>query len=435
MLPSWVHSQRSSALPEHCQPSSPVLAKVSSALHVCLPTPLALLSSTLGALSIVSWLFAQLPQIYKNFTLQSTAGLSVWFLVEWCLGDSANLIGAVLTDQAGWQVTIAAYYVFVDVVLVMQYFWYTYLKPGGLAAHSYTSTVIESSGDDGGEEDHQQDVVAAKTHMPEPALPRLMPSSELKVAPAPSSQPAGTVQSDSWTDANEKSSLPGRAVPRAGPSGAGVILPSPRAILFMSMLCAAVAHASTPTTGDANLENAEVSHESWGKVAGRVSSWVSTVMYLASRMPQIYKNYRRKSTSGLSPLLFCAAFCGNLFYSLSLVFNPNAWFDLPPYGGGGWAGPHGNDRLEWIGRAIPFFIGAAGVLTLDGAVGAQFLMYAKKRGEVVIKVEQPSPGQRRWGGVADRMRGWLPFVSPVKSIPEEETQTLLSHMQDSYGSV
>ena len=103
-------------LPDHCTPEGQILRSVSSAFHVCIPTPLALLSTILGCLSILAWLFAQLPQIFKNYKLQSTAGLSIFFLVEWCLGDANNLAGALLTGQASWQVIVASYYVFVDVV-------------------------------------------------------------------------------------------------------------------------------------------------------------------------------------------------------------------------------------------------------------------------------------------------------------------------------
>lgn len=130
------------SLPPHCSPTTPFLAEISTYLHLCIPTPLALLSSTLGTLSIVSWLFAQLPQIYKNYQIQSTAGLSIFFLVEWCLGDATNLLGALFTNQAGWQVVVAGYYVFVDVCLVWQYFWYTIIKPriDGQSLHSASSS-------------------------------------------------------------------------------------------------------------------------------------------------------------------------------------------------------------------------------------------------------------------------------------------------------
>src|SRR5271156_6462571 len=130
------------ALPDHCTPTTSSLLHFSSYFHVCIPTPLAFISTALGCLSIVSWLFAQLPQIYKNYQLQSTAGLSIFFLVEWCLGDATNLLGALLTRQATWQVIVASYYVFVDVCLVSQYFWYTYLKPTieGQSLHSGASS-------------------------------------------------------------------------------------------------------------------------------------------------------------------------------------------------------------------------------------------------------------------------------------------------------
>ncbi|KZZ86815.1 PQ loop repeat protein [Ascosphaera apis ARSEF 7405] len=94
-----------------------------------MPTTPALISSALGTLSIVTWLFAQLPQVYENHKLKSTAGLSVYFLTVWCLGDSTNLVGAMMTGQASWQVMLAAYYTCVDLTLVFQYWWYTHVKP------------------------------------------------------------------------------------------------------------------------------------------------------------------------------------------------------------------------------------------------------------------------------------------------------------------
>jgi len=40
------------------------------------------------------------------------------------------------------------------------------------------------------------------------------------------------------------------------------------------------------------------------ELAGTILSWSSTLLYLGSRLPQLYKNWSRKSTAGLSPLLF-----------------------------------------------------------------------------------------------------------------------------------
>jgi hypothetical protein len=171
---------------------------------------------------------------------------------------------------------------------------------------------------------------------------------------------------------------------------------------------------------------------------------MSTILYLGSRPPQLYKNYRRKSTEGLSPLLFMAAFSGNLFYSSSLLTNPNAWADAPPYGGGGWADEHGNDRWEWIGRAIPFFLGAFGVLGLDGFMGVQFLMYGPRDTDdeslIGADDEDPKRGRSRWRRVHGWMRGWIPSTSPTRSECERESlpqegQALLGSDRGRYGTV
>ncbi|KMP08638.1 vacuolar membrane protein [Coccidioides immitis RMSCC 2394] len=379
-MPSpWVQYPSTAAIPEHCEPATPFLATVSSFLHICLPTHLALLSSTLGTLSIVSWLFAQLPQIYKNYSLQSTAGLSVWFLVEWCLGDSGNLIGSVLTNQAGWQIIIASYYVMVDIVLVFQYYWYTYLKGWRFPRYGYISAP-----EDDDEEESWEGVLSLETNSrcqlaSTPTVPRL----EGKTVATQTVRSLDTPQSHTPSNQSEKRII-----------------------------------------------------------AGRIASWTSTIMYLASRLPQIFKNYRRKSTTGLSPLLFFAAFCGNFFYSTSLLTNPNAWFDFPPYGGGGWAGPDGSDRLEWIGRAIPFWLGAAGVLVLDFTVGLQFMMYAEKDEELVIKIREEAEGRSRWKKVTGWMRGWIPSGSAERdnealraAMAVENRALLASRGSDSYGGV
>lgn len=108
--------------------------------------------------------------------------------------------------------------------------------------------------------------------------------------------------------------------------------------------------------------------------AGTILSWTAAILYLCSRFPQIVKNWQRKSTAGLSLQLFVAAFGGNLFYSLALLTNPCAWSDFSPHGSYGWVDSDGNDRKKWITIALPFFLGAAGVLVLDAVVGAQFMM-------------------------------------------------------------
>jgi len=123
-----------------------------------------------------------------------------------------------------------------------------------------------------------------------------------------------------------------------------------------------------------------------------------------------------------------AAFCGNLFYSSSLLTNPCAWDDYPPHGAGGWLGDRGSERKKWILRALPFWLGAAGVLVLDAVMGWQFYLYGEhgtngngsgsRRGTTVVFVEEVDQKRRRkrWKIMRNGwMRGWYPNFAIVKS--------------------
>lgn len=173
----------------------------------------------------------------------------------------------------------------------------------------------------------------------------------------------------------------------------------------------------------------EAASSTSAETAGRILSWLSTLLYLGSRLPQLLKNHARRSTAGLSPTLFIAAFFGNFFYSSSLLTNPCAWNDFPAYGGGGWVGDDGSGRLEWVGRAAPFWLGAAGVLALDAAVGVQFIMFGEEK-EIVVRER----GRGRWRRVSGWMRGWVPSVSPSRKVGVED-ESLLGSERESYGTV
>lgn len=57
--------------------------------------------------------------------------------------------------------------------------------------------------------------------------------------------------------------------------------------------------------------------------------WTSAVLYVGSRIPQILKNYKHKSTEGLSFGMFICAVLGNvLFTSVSFNFIYNEFYSL-----------------------------------------------------------------------------------------------------------
>jgi uncharacterized protein with PQ loop repeat len=448
---------------EHCEPSNEFLRSLSITFNSCIPTPLALLSTVLGVCSILSWLFAQVPQIIKNFNLRSTSGLSVFFLGEWLLGDVSNLLGSLFTGQATWQVVLATYYCSVDCVLCGQWIWYEYLHHGRTVRR--VRWWRKSRGT------HNRNVEdGSKTQTPNILIDGVPPQKVIKSKaiaakgkiPGPDLSPAVSgSEGSSWrpsslftrpqfasyssvgstlTDSPPSDSQP-RPIPRLlRTPRAESPTPSPRTVLYITLLLCIVARASPVSAGPLVLSGTphakEITTIQW---VGGIFSWLSTALYLGSRLPQLLHNASRRSTEGLSPTLFLAAFFGNLFYSSSIVTNPSLWEDLPPYGGGGWAGPEGTLRGPWATRAMPFFLGAAGVLLMDAAVGVQFLIYAPSAPDaanaaVLVVEAEGVRGAGRWRRVSGWMRGWTPAAAARKDKDKKKTTTAWSvAATDGYG--
>jgi uncharacterized protein with PQ loop repeat len=437
MLPYRIPQIDQPSLPPHCEPAGEFLTALSITFHTCIPSYLALISTLLGTCSIISWLFAQLPQIYKNYKLKSTSGLSVYFLTEWLLGDLTNLLGCLFTGQATWQIVIASYYVFVDCGLTGQWIWYELLH------HGRPLRPIWGRWRSGGNSDTGSNGSGGMQQVPKGKTPEADAKSDKKDIEVPRSAPRDAFRIPNFARSPSGVKESYAVSPMGGPqileapgtpsnrnirrvAASSSPLASPKAVLYISMIFAVLSHSTLAApTGAAPIVTISSSPDAMTtrEILGKVFSWSSTFLYLGSRLPQLYKNQIRRSTAGLSPSLFAAAFFGNLFYSTSLLTNPSAWQDFPAHSG--WT-DEGSVRREWIMRALPFFLGAAGVLIMDAAVGLQFVYFGDgelkdSRGrpvlrddEIIVTVDDHGVPKRKrlhWRRVSGWMRGWAPAVS------------------------
>nr|KYP34728.1 Vacuolar integral membrane protein YDR352W family [Cajanus cajan] len=78
-------------------------------------------STTFGLVSVLIWLFADIPQLITNFTQKSTDGLSAAFLMMWIIGDLFNLFGCLLEP--------ATLYITLTASLCSQTIYYGYIYP------------------------------------------------------------------------------------------------------------------------------------------------------------------------------------------------------------------------------------------------------------------------------------------------------------------
>ncbi|KAI1317536.1 hypothetical protein EDD11_008230 [Mortierella claussenii] len=83
--------------------------------------------------------------------------------------------------------------------------------------------------------------------------------------------------------------------------------------------------------------------------------WGSALLYLGSRLPQIYKNWRLKSCEGLSIMMFVFSVFGNVFYVASIFLN--------------------SMEIDYLIRNMPWWLGSGGTLVFDFTIFFQFYIY------------------------------------------------------------
>jgi len=117
-----------------------------------------------------------------------------------------------------------------------------------------------------------------------------------------------------------------------------------------------------PTLSQDELRSQSQDPASTERIIGRVFAWLCTSLYLTSRLPQIWKNYVRKSVEGLSVYLFIFAFLGNFFYVCSILTSPQAHAPPPA-------------STEFFKESIPYLLGSGGTLMFDITIVSQAFIY------------------------------------------------------------
>ncbi|RUS13320.1 PQ loop repeat-domain-containing protein [Endogone sp. FLAS-F59071] len=251
----------------------------------------------IGYASILCWFNAQLPQIYENYKNGSVESLSLPFLVNWMLGMSLQRT-----------TYLAIYFCIVDLILMSQWVFYTYMRPRS------DIVVIHYEAD----EDEEQ-------------LPLIGDLSDGGL------RNTYTFPKDKAEETHKRST----------------------SMVFFALLFLTFNGIQSPQM---TTESTMLVGDGFGlskpspQTIGRIMAWTCTVLYLTSRMPQIWKNWRRGSVEGLSIALFIFAASGNLTYTMSIFTNPN----LNP---------------QTMKAALPYILGSAGTLMFDVTIYIQWWYY------------------------------------------------------------
>ena len=110
------------------------------------------------------------------------------------------------------------------------------------------------------------------------------------------------------------------------------------------------------------------------EIPGSIVGWFSTSMYIIGRLPQIYLNYKRKSTEGLSILMFLFSILGNVFYLVCILT-----FSVEP---------------EYIFYNMPWIILVVVTVSLDFFVMYQWKLYSDGGSAPLRRRASPEGGER-----------------------------------------
>lgn len=275
-----------------------------------------MVSALSGGASFAAWLVAQLPQLVETYQQKSVEGLSPIFVLIWVVGDLSSLIGCVLTQQLFFQYVLAIYFLFNDLVLCGQYYYYgIYLKKHHKHHHHH-------------HHHHHRQSIQSSRH-------------------------------------NSHGSIIVPALAIASNVGGASALP------ILEKLNLNYIISNNYTSASSSASTAVDS-----KFYGVFFAWLGAACYFFSRIPQLYKNYQRKSTQDLSPFLFACTLFGNLTYTLSILVSCEFIYD------------HAN-RYAFFMNEFPYIIGSAGTIIFDIFYFYQVWLYRD------ITLEENEPLLRR----------------------------------------
>lgn len=238
------------------------------------------------------------------------------FVVLWLAGDVFNVLGAVLQHVLPTMIILALYYTAADLVLLGQIYLYgdgsqvdpVHLSPANPLSENILEEVIE-------------DVLGETS-------PLLTNDSEANVASAT----AGNAHTQ----------------PKLKKSARRSFI---EGMLITLVIVSGLVGWFVSYDPDSNAGEPDMTFDPLAQFFG----WLSAVLYLGSRLPQILLNYKRKSCEGISFLFFLCAVLGNVTYVISiLAISVDPHFLLV--------------QSSWLAGSI-------GTLALDFIIFIQFFLY------------------------------------------------------------
>ncbi|KAF5403850.1 hypothetical protein PHET_02736 [Paragonimus heterotremus] len=296
-----------------------------------------------GFICLAAWIINGVPQMVENFrTGIPDQAMSPFLLLFWTLGDVSSLIGCILTHQLVLQTVISIYSIASDLILAAQFFYYK------LRHQIILSRVSEALGDGRvNPVDDSSDFISDDSDVSS-RVPLLQDEPSMITSNSNTNRRRLFALSAVFLGLFGLQTYNGGSSPLSSLDTSKNSRPirgfASRHLLKWSSTEQIPIAVATSTSWRHSFMRQPFLPETSAKI-GYILGFLSSVMYVSSRFPQILRNWQRGSTEGLCVILFCLALVGNASYGLQIFLT-----SLDP---------------RFLLNSLPWLIGSVGVLLLD----------------------------------------------------------------------
>ena len=293
-------------------------------------------------------MFAQLPQILENYRNKSAEGISPSFLILWFMGDFLSFTSCLINIDIvlDFQLYLSVFFLCNDVTLCFQYYYYNSVYPRLQQQQQQQLLLL---------------YVLLNTERSDYSKLTMTNNEDrdISIYQAQDIQQIKHANSNQSTSEDCINSTPS-SYNSINDNGNGNIIKKSIVGAILNTSHAAALPITTETFCKRDTDGNSTSS------VGLYLAWGCTLVYCLSRCPQLYKNYKRKSVNGISPLLFASALMGNLTYTLSILTSCEFAF--------------GSNRQGFILKELPYILGSAGTIVFDIAYFYQKYLYRNNGG-------------------------------------------------------
>ena len=257
-----------------------------------------------------------MPQLIEQWRLKSADGVSIGFISIWFLGDAFNLIGALWAGLLPEVIFLAVWFCFADAMMILSYFYYTRMYPKHHKVHPGHENHHHHH-------DHDHESNQVRDHEDHPH--------HNHGENAPLLRRRSSALTDIAVEPEYHSIFIKYVLPIIFVFGAGCLG------YFLS-------DSKEPEEPGSNIE-----------MGPQIVGYLSAVLYLGARIPQIIRNHQRKSVEGLSLLFFLFSTLGNITYASQILFY--------------------RSDSQYIILNLSWLLGSLGTIFEDCFIFLQFYMY------------------------------------------------------------